>query len=161
MAERDLDAVDWRILSELQDDARVSFRELGRRVALSAPAVAERVRRLEDAGVITGYHAAVDPDAVARPITAFVRSRVSGEGAIDRIVTLAAEMPEVLECHRITGDDCYLMRVTATSVADLERVLARFTRWGPTTTSLVLSSPVTRRALGPPERAAEDLTAAG
>jgi Lrp/AsnC family leucine-responsive transcriptional regulator len=147
---RDLDEIDWCVLRELQADARLSYSELGRRVGLSPPAVTERVRRLEETGVIAGYRAVVDPEGVGLPITAFVRSRISGnDDTVSEIVALAAAAPEVLECHRITGDDCYLMKVAVRSVADLERVLARFVAFGPTTTSIVLSSPVTSKVIAP------------
>ena len=142
-----LDDVNLGILGELQVEGRVGMAELGRRVGLSAPAVSERVQRLERAGVITGYHAAVDPAALGFPISAVVRIRPS-PGQLQRIPELARETPEVSECHRITGEDCYLLRLHLRSIDELEDVLDRFTPHGLTTTSIVHSTPVPRR--GPP-----------
>jgi Lrp/AsnC family leucine-responsive transcriptional regulator len=121
--------------------------ELGRRIGLSAPAVAERVQRLERAGVIRGYQADLDPAALGYPVTAVVRIRPA-PGQLQRIPEIARETPEVGECHRITGEDCYLLRLYLHSIDDLEEILDRFTPFGMTTTSIVHSTPVPRR--GPP-----------
>jgi Lrp/AsnC family leucine-responsive transcriptional regulator len=121
--------------------------ELGRRIGLSAPAVAERVQRLERAGVIRGYQADLDPAALGYPVTAVVRIRPA-PGQLQRIPEIARETPEVGECHRITGEDCYLLRLHLHSIDDLEEILDRFTPFGMTTTSIVHSTPVPRR--GPP-----------
>ena len=142
-----LDAVDLRLLEELQADGRLGMAELGRRVSMSAPAVAERVRLLERTGVINGYHAEVDPRLVGLPIEAFVRVRPA-PGQLARIPEIARESPEVAECYRITGEDCYLMRVNLRAIDDLEEILDRFTPYGLTTTSIINSTPVPRR--GPP-----------
>ena len=95
-----LDPIGWRILAELQDDARIHFSELGRRVGLSTPAVIERVHRMEEAGIITGYRVEIDRQKVGRPVCAFIRVRVSGD-SITRVIAQAREMPEVFECHHI------------------------------------------------------------
>ena len=121
--------------------------ELGRRIGLSAPAVGERVQRLERAGVIRGYQADLDPAALGYPVTAVVRIRPA-PGQLQRIPEIARETPEVGECHRITGEDCYLLRLHLHSIDDLEEILDRFTPFGMTTTSIVHSTPVPRR--GPP-----------
>ena len=142
-----LDSVNLRVLGELVSEGRIAMAELGRRVGLSAPAVAERVQRLERAGVITGYHAELDPRALGFAVSAVVRIRPS-PGQLQRIPEVAREVPEVAECHRITGDDCYLLRLHLRSIDDLEDVLDRFTPYGLTTTSIVHSTPVPRR--GPP-----------
>jgi Lrp/AsnC family transcriptional regulator, leucine-responsive regulatory protein len=142
-----LDAVNLRVLEELAADGRIPMAELGRRVGLSAPAVAERGQRLERAGVIAGYRAELDPRALGFPVSAIVRIRPS-PGQLQRIPEVAMETPEVAECHRITGDDCYLLRLHLRSIDDLEDVLDRFTPYGLTTTSIVHSTPVARR--GPP-----------
>jgi Lrp/AsnC family leucine-responsive transcriptional regulator len=142
-----LDSVNLRLLSELRADGRITLAQLGRRVGLSAPAVAERVQRLERAGVIRGYHAELDPRALGFPVAAIVRIRPS-PGRLQRIPEIARETPEVAECHRITGEDCYLLRIQLRSIDDLEEVLDRFTPFGLTTTSIVHSAPVPRR--GPP-----------
>jgi Lrp/AsnC family transcriptional regulator, leucine-responsive regulatory protein len=142
-----LDAVNLRVLEELTVDGRIPMAELGRRVGLSAPAVAERVQRLERAGVIAGYRAELDPRALGFPVSAIVRIRPS-PGQLRRIPEVARETPEVAECHRITGEDCYLLRLHLRSIDDLEDLLDRFTPYGLTTTSIVHSTPVARR--GPP-----------
>ena len=140
-----LDAVNLRLLKELEADGRIALAELGRRIGLSAPAVAERVQRLERAGVIRGYHAELDPRALGFPVAAIVRIRPS-PGRMQRIPEIARETPEVAECYRITGEDCYLMRLQLRSIDDLEDVLDRFTPYGLTTTSIVHSAPVPRRS---------------
>ncbi|WP_067454688.1 Lrp/AsnC family transcriptional regulator [Actinomadura macra] len=140
------DDVDLRIVAELQRDGRVSLAELGRRVALSAPAVAERVQRLESGGAITGYHAAVDPAALGFPFSVLVRVRpVPRE--LSRIPKIADEIPQIVECHRMTGDDCFYFIAHLRSVEELEPILDRFTPYARTTTSVVQSSPVPRRPL--------------
>ena len=141
-----MDATGWQILQALQEDARISFSELGRRVGLSAPAVAERVRRLEEAGVISGYHAQVNMEKIGLPLSAFIRVNSTNDRYI-LISALARELPEVLECHRITGDDCFIIKLAVSSVTHLEELLNRFGPYGRTTTSIVLSSPVRRRTI--------------
>jgi Lrp/AsnC family leucine-responsive transcriptional regulator len=141
-----LDEINRRLLEELQRDGRVAFAELGRRVGLSAPAVAERVGRLEREGVITGYRAEVDPRAIGYSLAAVVRVRPFAR-QIHKIPEIAGETPEVVECERITGEDCFLMRLHVRDMTDLEPVLDRFTPFGQTTTSIVHSAPVERRAL--------------
>ena len=139
-----IDALDLRIVAELQIDARVSFAELGRRVNLSAPAVAERVRRLEDAGVITGYHARVDPRALGYSLAVVIRIRPAPR-QIAKVAELARSTPEVVECHRITGEDCFFVKAHVRDVEHLEEVIDRFTVYGQTTTSVMQSSPVPGR----------------
>ena len=139
-----LDQIDRRIIGELSTDGRVPFAELGRRVNLSSPAVAERVRRLENAGVITGYRAEIDPRALGYQLTAIVRVKPVG-GQLRRIQELAAEVPEVVECHRITGEDCVYMKVHLRTIDDLSELLDRFLAYGETTTSIINASPVPGR----------------
>jgi Lrp/AsnC family leucine-responsive transcriptional regulator len=141
-----LDDINRRLLDELQRDGRVAFAELGRRVGLSAPAVAERVGRLEREGVITGYRAEVDPRAIGYMLAAVVRVRPFAR-QIHKIPEIAAATPEIVECERITGEDCFLLRLHVRDMDDLEPVLDRFTPFGQTTTSIVHSAPVARRAL--------------
>jgi Lrp/AsnC family transcriptional regulator, leucine-responsive regulatory protein len=141
-----LDDINRRLLEELQRDGRAAFAELGRRVGLSAPAVAERVGRLEREGVITGYHADVDPRAIGYTLAAVVRIRPFAR-QIHKIPEIAAQTPEIVECERITGEDCFLLRLHVREMEDLEPVLDRFTPYGQTTTSIVHSAPVARRAL--------------
>lgn len=140
------DAVNLRILRELTENPRLPMRELGRRVGLSAPAVTERVRRLEEGGVIRGYRLEVSPAALGLPIAAYVRIRPN-PGQLQRVAELARCIPEVVECHRITGEDCFILRVYLPSLDQLDRVLDRFLAHGTTTTSLVQSSPVPLRPL--------------
>jgi len=142
-----LDETNLRVLRELQADGRIGMAELGRRIGMSAPAVAERVQRLERAGVIAGYRAEIDPSALGFPVSAVVRIRPS-PGQLQRIPEIARETVEVGECYRITGEDCYLLRLHLRSIDDLEEVLDRLTPHGLTTTSIVHSTPVPRR--GPP-----------
>jgi Lrp/AsnC family leucine-responsive transcriptional regulator len=139
-----LDDTDRKIVGQLISDGRVSFAELGRRVNLSSPAVAERVQRLERAGVITGYRAELDPRLLGYPLTAIVRVKPA-PGQLPRIPELAAEIPEVAECHRITGEDCFFIKVHLRSIDELGSVLDRFLAYGETTTSIVNASPVPRR----------------
>jgi len=141
-----LDDVDWRIIEILQEDGRISFSELGRQVAMSAPAVTERVRRLEDAGIITGYRAEVDLGRLGLPIVAVVRSR-PGFDAKDRFEKTMQDAPGVLECVRVTGEDCYVTKVVAGSMPELESVIDGLAGFGETTTSLVLSVPVPGRVV--------------
>ncbi|MGW2314543.1 Lrp/AsnC family transcriptional regulator [Actinomadura luteofluorescens] len=141
-----LDPIDLRILTELQRDGRASIAELGRRVGLSAPAVAERVQRLEDTGVITDYHATVDPVALGFPIAVLVRVS-PGPRELSRIPKIADEVPQIVECHRITGDDCFYFIAHLRAVEELEPILDRFTPYAKTTTSILQSSPVPRRPL--------------
>lgn len=142
-----LDEINLRLLTELRVDGRIGIAELGRRIGMSAPAVAERVQRLERAGVIAGYRAEIDPSAVGFPVSAVVRIRPS-PGQLQRIPEIARETAEVGECYRITGEDCYLLRLYLRSIDELEDVLDRFTPFGLTTTSIIHSTPVPRR--GPP-----------
>jgi Lrp/AsnC family transcriptional regulator, leucine-responsive regulatory protein len=141
---RSLDLTDRKIIGELSADGRLSLAELGRRVNLSSPAVAERVQRLERAGVITGYRAEIDPRALGYQLTAIVRVKPA-TGQLPRIPELAVEIPEVGECHRITGEDCFFLKVHLRSIEELPDVLDRFLPYGETTTSIVNTSPIPRR----------------
>jgi Lrp/AsnC family leucine-responsive transcriptional regulator len=141
-----LDAVNRRLLAELHTDPRMTMSELGRRIGMSAPAVTERVQRLRETGVITGFRMEVDPAALGLPVTAFARIRPTA-GQLAKIAALAEAMPEVSECYRITGEDCFLVKVHAPAIEDLEGVLDRFLLYGQTTTSIVVSSPVRPRPL--------------
>lgn len=136
-----LDNVGWQLLRVLQEDSRLSFSELGRRVGLSSPAVAERVRRMEDLGILTGYRAIVEPTRVGYPTMAFIHLRLTmrdGSG----VNTLSRRLSEVLECHHITGQHSYILKVIVSSMVHLEHVIAQLREFGETTTSIVLSSPV-------------------
>ena len=141
-----LDATNRRLLAELQEDARLSLAELGRRVGLSSPAVAERLQRLDQSGVITGYRATVDPRALGYALSAVVRVRPA-PGQLQNVADVARRTPEVVECHRITGDDCYVMTAHVRDVEHLEEVIDAFALYGQTTTSIVQSAPVPRRGI--------------
>jgi Lrp/AsnC family transcriptional regulator, leucine-responsive regulatory protein len=152
-ANRSPDATDITLLRELQDDARISLAELGRRVGLSSPAVADRLERLEEAGVIIGYRAEVDPRALGYALAVVLRIRPAPR-ELKTVGELAQRTPEVVECHRITGDDCYLMKAHVRDVEHMEEVIDRFAVYGQTTTSIVQSSPVARRSVQTPDRTA-------
>jgi Lrp/AsnC family transcriptional regulator, leucine-responsive regulatory protein len=141
-----IDGINIKLLRELRADARVSNAELGRRVGLSAPAVAERLARLEEAGAITGYRAELDPRALGYSLSVVLRIRPAPR-ELKKVAELAQRTPEVVECHRITGDDCYLMRIWVRDVDHLEEVIDRFAPYGQTTTSIVQSSPVPLRGV--------------
>jgi Lrp/AsnC family transcriptional regulator, leucine-responsive regulatory protein len=141
-----MDAVDSALLAELQDDARLSLAALGRRVGLSPPAVTERLRRLQTDGVIAGYHTDVDPAALGYGLTSIIRIRPSPR-QIARVAQLAQETAEVVECHRITGEDCFFVKAHVRDVHHLEELIDTFTPFGQTTTSIVQSSPVPPRGV--------------
>lgn len=142
-----LDAVDWSLLELLQADARLTYAEIGRRVSLSAPAVAERVRRLELDGVILGYRAEVNVARLGFPMQAVIRIIASGKLA-DQIFRQVQDIPEVLECHRVTGHDSHVVRVAIRSVGHLEDILQRLApHEGDTITSVILNTPVSHRVV--------------
>ncbi|HEU0316904.1 MAG TPA: Lrp/AsnC family transcriptional regulator [Solirubrobacteraceae bacterium] len=141
-----LDPTNLQLLGELQADARLSLAELGRRVGLSSPAVAERIHRLEQAGVIQGYHARLDPRALGFALSAVIRVRPAPR-QLERIAEEARAAPEVVDCRRITGEDCFVMTAHVRSVEHLEELIDRFAAFGQTTTSIVQSSPVPARGL--------------
>lgn len=144
------DTVNLRILTELQQNPRLSMSELGRRVGFSSPAVTERVRRLEETDVIRGYRLEINPAALGLPITAYIRIRPN-PGQLPRIAELAQEIPEVVECHRVTGEDCFILKVHLPGLDQLDRILDCFLLYGSTTTSLIQSSPVPLRPPPLPE----------
>ncbi|XVS63499.1 Lrp/AsnC family transcriptional regulator [Actinosynnema sp. CA-299493] len=143
-----LDPTDWSILAELQRDGRIALSELGRRVNLSASATTERVRRLESAGVITGYRAEVDLAKAGYAVLAVVRLKYPGNRH-EPLHALLADRPEILECLRTTGDDCYTLKVAATSMPHLERVVNDLTGFGSTTTNIVYSQTLPYRGVSP------------
>ena len=140
------DATDLRILVELQADARLSLAELGRRVGLSSPAVAERVQRLEQDQVILGYHADLNPKKLGMTLTAVIRVRPA-PGQLQNVAELARRTPEIVDCRRITGEDCYIMTAHVRDVEHMEEVIDQFAAHGQTTTSIVQSAPVAARGL--------------
>jgi Lrp/AsnC family leucine-responsive transcriptional regulator len=136
-----IDDIDCEILAELQTNARIPFAELGRRVGLSTPAVIERVRRLEDSHVIMGYRALVDPGKVGLPVRAFVKVTVAGD-KLTRFATLVRDLPEVLECHRVTGAESFMVQVAVRDVVHMEAVIDSMMPYVATNTSMILASPV-------------------
>jgi Lrp/AsnC family leucine-responsive transcriptional regulator len=145
-SENGLDPTNCRLLEELQADARLSLAELGRRVGLSPPAVGERLQRLEADGVIAGYTAKVNPRALGYALSAVIRVRPAPR-QLAKVAEEAQTTPEVVECHRITGEDCFIMRAHVRDVEHLEEVIDRFVVFGQTTSSIVQSSPVPLRGL--------------
>jgi Lrp/AsnC family leucine-responsive transcriptional regulator len=141
-----LDRGNVKLLRELQIDPRLGITELARRVSLSPPTVRERLTRLEESGVIAGWRLAVDPAALGYPLLAFIRVRPMA-GQVGRIPELAQRIPQVVECHRITGEDCFIMKVHFVAIDELDAVLDRFLVFGQTTTSIVQSTPVPLRDL--------------
>jgi Lrp/AsnC family leucine-responsive transcriptional regulator len=139
-----LDATNIRLLEVLSADPRASAAELARRVGMSAPAVRERLIRLQDADVIRGYHVEIDPAAIGLPVAAWVRIR-PGPGQLRKIAELAQRTPQVSECHRISGEDCFLLKVHVPAIEALEVVLDRFLLYGQTTSSFIVSTPVPPR----------------
>ena len=146
------DRTDRAILAVLQQDGRRSMAELARDVRMSASAVAERVRRLEEAGVIRGYRADVDPEALGYAVLAHLRLRYPSS-TYGPLHALLADIPEVLEAHHVTGDDCFVIKVVATSMRDLERITGRIGALGSVTTSVAYSSPIIARPITAPEPA--------
>jgi Lrp/AsnC family leucine-responsive transcriptional regulator len=144
--ENGLDDVDLHLIGELQRDARLSFAELGRRVDLSAPAVAERLGRLEEDGVITGYRAEIDPRALGFTLGVIIRIRPAPR-ELRKVAELAQRTPEVVECHRITGEDCFFMKAYVRDVEHLEEVIDQFVVYGQTTSSIMQTSPVPVRGV--------------
>ncbi|WP_250036388.1 Lrp/AsnC family transcriptional regulator [Paractinoplanes maris] len=144
-----MDAMDWALLRELQDDARLSYSELSRRVHLSPPAVAERVRRLEETGVITGYHAHVDLARTGRVVLALIRMSCYGPTCVLRDDKVPA-WPEVLEINRVTGDTCSVLKVATTSMEAFEEVIDRLGGYGAPSSTMILSTPLTWQPIAPP-----------
>lgn len=145
--EKLLDETGWALLRALQEDARASYAELGRLVGLTPPAVADRVRRLELAGIITGYHATVDPAKLGLGLTAIIRFKSAQTW--ERTIPFIQACPEIIAAHDVTGEDCMTLTAVITSVAHLQRLVARLATYGTSNTAIVLSSPIDHRAIGP------------
>ena len=145
--EKLLDETGWRLLQELQQNARLSYSELGQRVGLSSPAVADRVRRMEETGLITGYHAEVNLTKLGLPIMAIIRLGSFVGQSCNRVASQVSEIPEVLECYKVTGTDCIVVKVVAASIDHLEQVIEQLSLHGPAATSLVFSKPMKRHTI--------------
>jgi Lrp/AsnC family leucine-responsive transcriptional regulator len=143
--EKMLDTTGWQLLQALQENARLSYSELGQRVGLSSPAVAERVRRMEDAGIISGYHAEINLAKVGYPVTAIIRLTTAPGERCTRFTGFVENIPEVLTCYRVTGSDALIMKIMASSIEHLEELIDQLSAHGQLTTSIVLSTPVPRR----------------
>jgi Lrp/AsnC family leucine-responsive transcriptional regulator len=147
-AERILDRVGRKLLRALQENARLSYTELGRQLGLSSPAVTERMRKMEEAGLITGYHTEVNPMLLGYAVLAFIRLTTSTD-KYPRVLELAQRLPEIRECHHVTGSEAFILKVLATSIPHLESIIAQLSAFGATGTSIVLSSPVNKQELEP------------
>ncbi len=145
--EKMLDETGWQLLRELQQNARLSYSELGQRVGLSSPAVADRIHRLEEAGIISGYRAEVNLNKIGLPVIAVIRlGNVAGQSC-NMVMHRVSTIPEVLECYRVTGSDSVVIKVAATSVDHLERIIDDLTLHGAPTTSIILSKPMQPRII--------------
>jgi Lrp/AsnC family leucine-responsive transcriptional regulator len=149
MSADDFDAYDARILAELQADARLSMTELGRRVHLSQPAVTERVRKLESAGVITGYRATVNLGALGYGIRAVIRV---GRAEYARVVKLIQHTPEVVNAYNVTGEDSWILEIAVIDVAHLDAVVTKFCMLTETSTSIILNAARVHQVMLPPRR---------
>ncbi|MDQ3633327.1 MAG: Lrp/AsnC family transcriptional regulator [Aridibacter sp.] len=141
-----IDEIDWKILVKLQENARTSYAALGRKIGLTTPAIIERIRKMEDAKIITGYRVEIDTAKVGLPVTAFIRMSITGVD-YSKIIRVVKESEEVLECHRGTGGDSFIIKVAVASVEHLQTIIDKLTPYGITTTAIVLSSPVKRRVI--------------
>ncbi|MEM9541885.1 MAG: Lrp/AsnC family transcriptional regulator [Cyanobacteria bacterium P01_E01_bin.42] len=141
-----LDETDWQILQILQQEGRLSFSQLGRRVGLSSPAATERVRKLEDAGVITGYCARVNAEVLGLPIGVFIQLTTTPDRYPEAIATMEA-LPEILRSYHVTGNSSFIIEAIASSMSHLEEILNQLSKYGPTSTSIVLSNPVSKNAI--------------
>jgi Lrp/AsnC family leucine-responsive transcriptional regulator len=149
----ELNQTDWAIVRELQQDGRLSFKELGARVHLSGPAVGERVRRLERTGVIAGYGARVDAGRAGQPMLAFIQLRCRPADCLLRTTT-AEDYPELVEVHKLSGEHCTMLKARASSLSHLEGLVERLGAHGEMRTHIVLSTPYDGRPVEPfpPER---------
>ena len=152
MSNGEIDEVNRRVLMELQRDPRLAMSELSRRIGMSSPAVTERVRRLEEAGVIRGYRLELSPAALGLPVALYIRIRPR-PGQLPRIAELAQQIPQIVECHRVTGEDCFILKAYVPAIDQLDRLLDGFLLYGSTTTSIIQSSPVALRPPPLPEEA--------
>ena len=151
LASPDIDSIDCEILAELQANARIAFAELGRRVGLSTPAVIERVHRLEEKQVIVGYRTLVDPAKVGLPVRAFVKVTVAGD-KLTKFSALVRKLPEVLQCHRVTGAESFMVQIAVRDVAHMEEVIDSMMPYVATNTSMILASPVPWNSILPAVR---------
>lgn len=147
----EIDGKAWALLQAIQQDGRLSLTELAARVGLSVPATSERLKRLEEAGVIRGYRALVDPVAVGYGVQALIGMTTPQPGK-QKLLAKLAEMPEVIECVHVTGQDSYMLRVVSRDIAHLEALVGAINHFGETRTSIVMSTPIPLRPLSPPPK---------
>ncbi|WP_375594859.1 Lrp/AsnC family transcriptional regulator [Algihabitans albus] len=151
-----MDEIDASILSALIDNARISIAELSRQVGLSSPSVSERIKRLEESGVIGGYTVKVNPEALGLPLSAWLRIRPI-PGQLQKVAEILRGLPEIVESDRITGEDCFIARANVRSVEDLEALIDEIIPYAMTNTSIIQSSPVPRRLPVIPTQASKQL----
>ena len=144
----EIDATDWRLVEMLHENARLSFAELGRAVHLTPPAVAERIKRLEERGVVRGYRAEINLASLGRPLQVYFRIIVQPKDYA-RFQKMVQSSDDFFECHHVTGSESFILRAAIADVSALEKLIKRLSSYGPTTTSLVLSSPVNKRSYLP------------
>ncbi|PRY05011.1 AsnC family transcriptional regulator [Pontibacter ummariensis] len=147
-----MDKLNWSILKLLQENARLSYVEIGKQVGLSAPAVAERIARMEEKGLIEHYRACLNLSEIGLPLTAFVSLKVR-VGKLDELLRLVPDLPEIYECHRVTGNECLIMKAALRSPAQLEQLINKLMEYGEPTTSVILSSPVSHKVFQDPRAA--------
>ena len=136
-----LDETDKKIIEILQEDGRISMKDLGKLIGLTSPAVSERIKRLENCGIISGYKAIINPDALGRNIKAFIHISLPGSQSYAEFLENAKSDPRIVECHHITGDDCSLLKVLVRDMQELENVIDSIKKIGSTKTSVILSTP--------------------
>jgi Lrp/AsnC family transcriptional regulator, leucine-responsive regulatory protein len=141
-----LDEIDWQILSILQIEARISFKELGQRIGLTGTAIAERVHKLEDEGIIEGYSIKLNREKVGLPVMAFFKLRVSTEHC-QKLREIAVALPEIIEAHRVVGNEYYILKVVLPSMQHLEAMMEKFFQLGSVEVSIVLSTPVANKSI--------------
>lgn len=141
-----MDTTDHKIIDILQQDGRISMKDLGKIVGLTSPAVSERVKRLEESGIIEGYKAIVSPDALGRVIKAFIHISLPSK-KYEEFITVARQDPRIVECHHVTGDDCSLLKVVVRDMFELENVIDTIKKIGSTKTSVILSTPIQSKAI--------------
>ena len=141
-----LDITSWQLLEALQEDARLSYAELGRRVGLSPPAAAERVKRMEEVGIIAGYRVEIDAEKIGLPITALIALTTTPQ-QYPQVISLMINLVEIQFCHHVTGDSSFMMEARVSSIAHLEKLIEQLSQYGQTKTAIVLSSPIVRRKM--------------
>src|SRR5215469_9432423 len=145
-SEKILDATGWALLVALQENARASYADLGRLVGLTPPAVADRIRRMEATGIITGYHAVIDPAKLGLGLTSIIRFQATNT-TFERIYAELKKYPEIISCQSVTGGDCMVLTAIVTSIDHLQELIVKLSYYGSSNTSIVLTSPISNRAI--------------